>query len=217
MIQHRMKSCIAMSAWSCLGALVIGCNNNSNSSPSHPAAPASQSQSSQSPAGQQSSGASLNDVAGELHTQSMTLVGASEGQYRQSLGHSLELVSKAISQLDPMPAPAQSQRVQIIQQAASRISAGNGPLEPVINSSLRAAVNALESIVHARFPEQGEIITMVERLRDQVERLDSVHGGLHQLDTSTAVGHASDLISRMVARIQTPQPTTTATPSGSKE
>ena len=191
-------------------ALVIGCNNNH---PSHAttSTTGTQSQSSQSSAHEQSSADSLRDTAAELHSESATLIGISESQYRPSLAHSLNLIAKAIMQLDPHPSPAQQQRVQIIEQGASRVSSGASPLEPVINTSLRAAANALESIVRDRFPEHGDLVTLSQRLGEDVNQLDGVHGGLHQLAASRAVGHASDLISQMVASLSAPQPTTAAT------
>ena len=192
-----------------LCALSLGCNNNH---PSRATTPSTANQSSQSTQNEQPSSSNpLHDTAAELHTQATMLIGSSEGQYRQSLGRSLDLIARAVTELDPHPSPAQEQRIQIVQQAASRVSSGASPLEPVINTSLRSAANALEAVVRNRFPEHGEFVTLSQRLGEDVDRLDGVHGGLHQLNTATAVGHASDLISQMVASLEPPQqPTTTA-------
>jgi hypothetical protein len=215
MIARSLKLIIASVG---LCALSLGCNNK-NPSQTTTASTAKQVRSSDSSSKEQApSPNALHDTAAELHTQSTMLMGSSESQYRQSLGRSLDLIARAVRQLDPHSSPAQEQRVQIIQQAASRVSAGASPLEPVINTSLRAAANALESVVRDRFPEHGEFVTLSQRFGEDVDRLDGVHGGLHQLNTATAVGRASDLISQMTASLTPPQPTTapTTTPAGNQ-
>jgi len=208
MIARLHKSLIASA---CLVLLLLGCNNK-NPSQTTTASTAKQAQSSDTSSHDQTSSSdALHDIAAELHTQSTMLMGNSESQYRQSLGRSLDLIARAVTQLEPRPSPAQEQRVQIIQQGASRVSSGASPLEPVINTSLRAAANALEAVVRDRFADHGEFVTLSQRLGEDADRLDGVHGGLHQLNTSAAVGRAGDLISQMAASVTPPQPTTSAT------
>ena len=198
-----------------LCALSLSCNNK-NPSQSTTASTAKQEQSSDTSSKEHSSSTnSLHDIAADLHTQSTMLMGSSQSQYRQSLGRSLDLIARAVTQLDPHPSPAQEQRIQMIQQAASRVSSGASPLEPVINTSLRAAANALDSVVRDRFSGHGEYVTLSQRFVEDVDRLDGVHGGLHQLHTSTAIGRASDLISQMVASQASPPADSPATnPAG---
>lgn len=184
-------------------ALLVGCTKNPppNQTASSGTSPHS------GAAEEQTSTPMLTQVAQDLHQESLKLPGGDDAQFRQAFSRSLDLIARAVTELDMQRTPTQVQRVQIIRQASQQISRTSaGVNEAAVNTALRAAAVALSDLVQSRFQQQGEFVTLAERLRTEVDRLDSDHGSVHEINASMAVGHASQLISQMVANMTPPQP-----------
>lgn len=141
--------------------------------------------------------AQLSDAYARLSNQ---LPGATERDHRRLMGQAFAQIEQILSILEgPNPGAEFRQHLQIISDAQAELSSGPEDLspEPMINTGLRAASDALIRIRQTSYYDQADLTPLFDRLAEKVNELDTVRGPLHQVVAAEAVSLTSQIVSKM--------------------
>lgn len=113
--------------------------------------------------------------------------GASEQDDRRLIAQALAQTGAALAAIEgDRPGGSFRQQLRIIENARGQLQrmGADVPSEPVIDSAIRAAHNALVSLRDGRFGGNVRVAKAVNEVGQQIPQLDSVRGPLHSLAVS---------------------------------
>ncbi len=126
--------------------------------------------------------------------------GGSEPDDRKLIAQALGQTGSALSAIEgERPNGAFRQQLRIIESARSQLQrmSGNVPSEPVTDSAIRAALNALMSLRDGRFAGNAQVAKSVSAVSQQIQQLDSVRGPLHSLVVAQAFNSIASALDSM--------------------
>lgn len=92
-----------------------------------------------------------------------------------------------------------SQRIAIIQSSRDRLQNANDEQAagPAVNTALRSAAGALESIAEHGFAGQPQVAQTLRQLNEKIGELDVVRGAIHRLVVTQCIGLMSQAVGGM--------------------
>jgi hypothetical protein len=139
----------------------------------------------------------LSDAYARLSNQ---LPGPNERDHRRLMSQAFAQLEQILSILEgPNPGAEFRQQLQIISDAQTELSSGPEDLssEPMINTGLRAALDALTRIRQTSYYDTAELTPLFDRLAEKINELDTVRGPLHQVVAAEAISLTSQIVGKM--------------------
>jgi outer membrane murein-binding lipoprotein Lpp len=149
----------------------------------------------------------------QLNTDSQRLPGKSSAEHRTIMLDVLADYGKVLPLLSgPRSGLVFREQVETVNGAREQL-AGESPdlsAEPAIDNGLRATERALSDLATAEVFASAQLTSTFDTLNAKLNELDNVHGPLHQVTVSDAVGQINKIIDQMsqilIERL-TPPPT----------
>lgn len=142
----------------------------------------------------------LAQLADAYARQSNQLPGPSTRDHRRLMAEAFAQLEQILSILEgPNPGAEFRQQLQVISDAQTELSNGPEDLspEPMINTGLRAAADALTRIRQSSYYDQADLTPLFDALSQKINELDTVRGPLHQVVTAETVSLTSQIVSKM--------------------
>ena len=136
--------------------------------------------------------------------------GSNETEDRKLTAQALGQTAAAISAIEgERPSGAFRQQLRIIENARGQLTrmSESVPSEPVTDSALRAAYNALVSMRDGRFAGSAPVAKAVSDVGQQIQQLDSVRGPLHSLVVSQSFQSIASALDTMSGVLEGRLPT----------
>jgi len=126
--------------------------------------------------------------------------GRNDAEDRKLIAQALTQTASALSAIEgERPGGSFRQQLRIMQSARGQLErmSSTVPAEPVEDSAIRAAYNAMVSLRDGRFAGNSQISKAVNDVGQQVSQLDSVRGPLHSLVVAQTFNSIADGLSKM--------------------
>jgi hypothetical protein len=110
-----------------------------------------------------------------------------------------ELVQILPTLVGPSPGGEFRQRLRVVESSRAQLATGSKSLapEPTVDTGLRAVSAALNDIGRGSFYTQAQLGDLLDQLGKRVDELDTSRGPSHQQAAGTAVGLASQIVTKM--------------------
>jgi len=177
--------------------LMGGCVKNHSTMPPPPAPPKPSPRVATDPAVRVQMLAQLADAYAR---QSNQLPGPSARDHRRLMAEAFAQLEQILSILEgPNPGAEFRQQLQVISDAQTELSNGPEDLspEPMINTGLRAAADALSRIRQSSYYDQADLTPLFDAMSQKINELDTVRGPLHQVVAAETVSLTSQIVSKM--------------------
>lgn len=128
------------------------------------------------------------------------LPGTDSREHRRLMANVFAQLEEILSNLQGPGAGAEfRQQLQIIHDAQEELTSGPEDLspDPIIDTGLRAARDALASIARSPSYHQTDLTPLFDSLASKINDLDTVRGPLHQVATADAVEVMKQIVSKM--------------------
>ena len=139
--------------------------------------------------------------------------GSDGAEDRKLIARALGQTAAALSAIEgERPSGAFRQQLRIIESARGQLTrmSANVPSEPVTDSAIRAAYNALVSMRDGRFAGNAAVAKTVGDVGQQIQQLDSVRGPLHSLVVSQSFQSIASALDTMSGVLEGRLPTASA-------
>jgi hypothetical protein len=152
----------------------------------------------------QASAGARSDELGELSRRfgdtAQSLPGGTPQEHRRLMQQVFAELAQLLPVLyGPNPPGTFRQQVRIVENARTQL--GTAPqtlaIEPTVDTALRAARDALESLASRAYFDQARLGQSVDRMNTSVAALDATRGPSHQEAAAESVGAMAQVISQM--------------------
>lgn len=142
----------------------------------------------------------LGDLARQLTETAERLPGRSPAEYRAIMQQAFAQLAQVLPILyGPNPNGSQRQQLTVVESARAHLASAPQDLapEPTIDTGLRAARDALESVGRNSFYDQAHVGQTLDRLSGVIPSLDATRGVLHQQAVTQSVELMAQAITQM--------------------
>jgi hypothetical protein len=142
----------------------------------------------------------LGDLSRRLAETVQTLPGRTPQEHRQRMQQVFARLAQVLPVLyGPNPPGQFRQQLRIVENARSQLASAPQSIavEPTIDTALRAARDALDSMASRDYFDQAQLAQSMDRLNASVAALDAARGGAHQEAATDAVEAMARAIQQM--------------------
>jgi hypothetical protein len=142
----------------------------------------------------------LGELSRRFNETAETLPGRTPQEHRQRMQQVFAELARILPVLyGPNPPGTFRQQLRIVESARTQLASAPQSLavEPTVDTALRAARDALESVASRTYFDQAQLGQSMDRLNASVAGLDAARGGSHQQAAANAVEAMAVVIRQM--------------------